>query len=86
MSAAAHRVRRGAAADLDGHRPAARTLDEPSGLISGTPATAGTFAVVVRATVTDAIGLTGDALFSWTIIPALQVATPGPQTGGSGGR
>jgi len=36
-----------------------------SGLISGTPSAAGTFAVNVRAT--DAAGLTGSASFSWTI-------------------
>jgi type II secretory pathway pseudopilin PulG len=50
-----------------------------TGLISGTPSAAGTFAVVVRAT--DGFGLFGDAAFSWTINPALQITTPGAQTG-----
>lgn len=47
--------------------PTGLSIDSKSGLISGTPTTAGTYAVVV--TVTDATGTTGQAKFNWTINP-----------------
>jgi prepilin-type N-terminal cleavage/methylation domain-containing protein len=50
-----------------------------SGLISGTSSATGTFSVVVR--VTDAFGLYGDAAFSWTINPPVQITTPPAQSG-----
>jgi prepilin-type N-terminal cleavage/methylation domain-containing protein len=49
-----------------------------SGLISGTPTATGTFSVVVR--VTDGFGLFGDAAFSWTISPPVQITTPSAQS------
>jgi len=49
------------------------------GLVSGTPTTAGTYSVVVRAT--DGFGLFGDAAFTWTVNPGLQVTTPSNRTG-----
>jgi prepilin-type N-terminal cleavage/methylation domain-containing protein len=50
-----------------------------TGLISGTPTTSGTYSVVVRAT--DGFGLFGDAAFSWTITPPVQITTPSAQAG-----
>jgi prepilin-type N-terminal cleavage/methylation domain-containing protein len=50
-----------------------------TGLISGTPTASGSFAVVVRAT--DGFGLFGDAAFTWTINPGVQVTTPSNRTG-----
>jgi hypothetical protein len=54
-----------------------------SGLISGTPTTAATSSVTVKAT--DTTGASGSASFSWTINPAtgntVTVTNPGNQTG-----
>jgi hypothetical protein len=54
-----------------------------SGLITGTPTTAGTSSVTVTAT--DSTNATGSTNFSWTINPAagntVTVTNPGPQTG-----
>jgi prepilin-type N-terminal cleavage/methylation domain-containing protein len=49
------------------------------GLISGTPTTAGTYSTVVR--VTDGFALFGDAAFTWTISPPVQITTPPAQSG-----
>jgi prepilin-type N-terminal cleavage/methylation domain-containing protein len=49
-----------------------------SGVLSGTPATAGTY--TVTATVTDVFMLTGSATFVLTVNPAPALTTPGPQT------
>jgi len=45
--------------------PAGLSMNASSGLITGTPATAGTFAVTVSAT--DTAGATGSASFTWTV-------------------
>lgn len=54
--------------------PAGLSISSSTGLISGTPTTAGTFSAAVKAT--DTTGASGSAAFTWTI------ATPG---GGGGG-
>ena len=62
--------------------PPGLAIDPASGLISGTPATAGTYGVTVTAT--DTSGRTGSASFTWTITPATSVVTvsnPGDQSG-----
>ena len=71
-------------ADLLGYRPAGWPVDQLStGLITGTPTTAGTSSVVV--TVKDGTGASGTASFSWTISTAttntVTVTNPGSQTG-----
>ena len=56
-----------------------------SGLISGTPTTAGTYSVTVAAK--DSTGATGSATFSWTVTAAantVTVANPGAQSSVSG--
>jgi hypothetical protein len=53
-----------------------------SGLISGTPSTAGTSSVT--ATVTDAAGKTGSATFSWTINPQGGGGCSGQKLGNAG--
>lgn len=45
--------------------PPGLSIDRGSGLISGTPTTAGTYSVTV--TVTDATGASGSARFTWTV-------------------
>ena len=47
--------------------PAGLSINSISGLISGTPTTAGTSSVTVRAT--DTTGASGSASFSWTVNP-----------------
>jgi len=49
-----------------------------SGLISGTPTTAGTYAVTASAT--DGFGLVGTAAFTWTVSASPQLTNPGNQT------
>uniref|UniRef100_UPI00397AD2CD putative Ig domain-containing protein n=1 Tax=Amycolatopsis sp. lyj-23 TaxID=2789283 RepID=UPI00397AD2CD len=60
--------------------PAGLTIDAKSGLISGTPTTAGTSKVTV--TVTDAAGKSGTTSFTWTVGEAgkLAVTNPGEQS------
>ena len=48
--------------------PAGLSINSSTGLISGTPTTAGTSTVVVTAT--DTTGASGSASFSWTVNPA----------------
>jgi len=48
--------------------PAGLAISPATGLISGTPTTAGTYAVTVTAT--DATNASGSATFSWTVSPA----------------
>lgn len=63
--------------------PAQLSIDPSTGLISGTPATAGTSAVTVTAT--DANGPTGSATFQLTIDPqVVTVRNPGDQSSGVG--
>ncbi|MEY9946055.1 alkaline phosphatase family protein [Kitasatospora sp. GAS1066B] len=53
--------------------PAGLTINS-SGLVSGTPTTAGTSSVT--ATATDTTGATGSATFSWTVSPSSSGCTP----------
>jgi hypothetical protein len=62
--------------------PAGLSINSSTGLISGTPTTAGSSSVTVTAT--DTTGASGSASFTWTISPAPNVVTvtnPGAQTG-----
>nr|WP_243639354.1 Ig domain-containing protein [Streptacidiphilus pinicola] len=54
--------------------PAGLSLNSSTGVVSGTPSTAGTSQVTVTAT--DGTGVSGSASFSWTV---------NPQAGGGGG-
>ncbi len=62
--------------------PAGLSVNSSTGLISGTPTTAGTSTVTVTAT--DTTGASGSASFSWTVNPAggntVTVTNPGSQT------
>ena len=61
--------------------PAGLSINSSSGLISGTPTTAGTSSVTVTAT--DTTGASGSASFTWTVNPApntVSVTSPGNQT------
>ena len=64
--------------------PAGLSISSSTGLISGTPTTAGSSSVTV--TVTDGTGAKGTAAFTWTISPSgtgntVTVTNPGNQTG-----
>ncbi len=67
--------------------PAGLTINSATGVISGTPTTAGSFTVTVSAT--DASGSTGDASFTWTTTaappppppPHVTITAPGAQLG-----
>jgi len=63
--------------------PAGLSINSSSGLISGTPTTAGTSSVTVTAT--DTTNASGSASFTWTINPVggntVTVTNPGNQTG-----
>ena len=63
--------------------PAGLSINSSSGLISGTPTTAGTSSVTVTAK--DTTNASGSASFTWTINPAggntVTVTNPGSQTG-----
>ena len=62
--------------------PAGLSINSSTGLISGTPTTAGTSSVTVTAT--DTTGASGSASFTWTVNPAantVSVTNPGNQTG-----
>jgi hypothetical protein len=62
--------------------PAGLSINSSSGLISGTPTTAGTSTVAVTAK--DGTGATGSASFTWTVNPAggnvVTVTNPGSQS------
>jgi F5/8 type C domain/Beta-1,3-glucanase/Putative Ig domain len=62
--------------------PAGLSVNSSTGLISGTPTTAGTSTVTVTAK--DTTGASGSASFSWTVSPAggntVTVTNPGSQT------
>lgn len=53
--------------------PTGLTLNAATGLVSGTPTAAGTFASTVTAK--DSTGVAGSASFSWTVAPAPTVCT-----------
>lgn len=57
---------------IGGSLPAGVSLDPATGVLSGTPAAAGTAVFTVRVT---SASLTGTAALSITVVPALQVAT-----------
>ncbi|WP_223199224.1 putative Ig domain-containing protein [Solihabitans fulvus] len=61
--------------------PAGLSINASTGLITGTPTTAGSTNVTVRAT--DSTGPSGTTTFAWTISAAgsVTVTNPGPQTG-----
>jgi Putative Ig domain/PLD-like domain len=64
--------------------PAGLSINSSTGLISGTPTTAGSSSVTV--TVTDSTGATGSATFTWTVSAGtssntVTVTNPGNQTG-----
>jgi Putative Ig domain/Ricin-type beta-trefoil lectin domain-like len=62
--------------------PAGLSISSTTGLISGTPTTAGTSSVTVTAT--DSTGASGSATFTWTVSAAankVTVTNPGSQTG-----
>jgi hypothetical protein len=65
-----------------GTLPPGLAIGSHSGSITGTPTTAGTYAVTITATDTD--GATGNASFSWTITNTVSVTSPGAQTSVSG--
>ena len=62
--------------------PAGLSISSSTGLVSGTPTTAGTSTATVTAT--DTTGASGSASFTWTVSPAggntVTVANPGTQT------
>jgi hypothetical protein len=62
--------------------PAGLSINSSSGLISGTPTTAGTSSVTVKAT--DTTGASGSAAFSWTINPASSGCTAAQLLGNPG--
>jgi hypothetical protein len=62
--------------------PAGLSINSSSGLISGTPTTAGTSSVTVTAT--DTTGASGSASFSWTINPSSSGCTAAQLLGNPG--
>jgi hypothetical protein len=66
-----------------GQLPAGLTLNAGSGIISGTPASAGNFAFSVH--VTDAAGALGNAAFTLSVGVALTIITPTALANGSAG-
>ena len=62
--------------------PTGLTMGASSGVISGTPITAGTYTVALSAT--DSAGATGSASFTWTTTNTVSLTSPGPQSGASG--
>ena len=65
-----------------GTLPAGLSIDAASGIISGTPTTAGSYPVTITAT--DGGGYSGTATFNWTVTNGVSVTSPGDQTDGSG--
>jgi prepilin-type N-terminal cleavage/methylation domain-containing protein len=58
--------------------PAGLVLDPLTGIVAGTPLTAGTSST--QLTLTDALGGTASASFSWVVSSALTLSNPGNQT------
>ena len=65
-----------------GTLPPGLSIDPSSGSITGTPTTAGVYAVTITAT--DGSGASGSATFNWTVTNAVSVTSPGDQSDGSG--
>ena len=66
----------------NGTLPPGLSIDPASGSITGTPTTAGVYAVTI--TVTDNAGFSGTTSFNWTVANAVSVTSPGDQSDGSG--
>ena len=62
--------------------PAGLAINSSTGTITGTPTTAGSNSVTVKAT--DGSGYSGTASFTWTITNNVSLANPGNQTNVSG--
>jgi hypothetical protein len=67
--------------------PAGLTVNGSTGVVSGTPTTAGTSTVTVKAA--DTTGTSGTASFTWTVNPSgtqysVPIANPGAETGSCG--
>ena len=62
--------------------PAGLSLDPSSGVITGTPTTAGSYAVGI--TVSDDAGFSGSTSFTWTVTNSVSVTNPGGQSSPSG--
>ena len=65
-----------------GTLPAGLSINTSTGVVSGTPTTAGSYSVTI--TVTDNASYSGSASFIWTITNMVAVTNPGDQTSNTG--
>ena len=63
--------------------PVGLAINSSTGIITGTPTTAGTFHVTVS--VVDSASTTASAAFTWTVTNSVSVTSPGAQSSVSGG-